>query len=115
MFLTKEYLLSFEEKTIEIEKSALCPCGLEAHTTSHVLQSCPLHKRERESTWPTESSLGIKLHGTITDLRLILNLCILIPSWQSTRQPLSIYHMTNRVFFMSYYHNKYLYYTRLMF
>jgi len=70
MFLTKEYLLSFEEKTIEIEKSALCPCGLEAHTTSHVLQSCPLHKRERDSTWPTESSLGNKLHGTATDVRL---------------------------------------------
>ena len=33
-----------------IEKSALCPCGLEAQTTAHVLQSCPLHKREREST-----------------------------------------------------------------
>ena len=45
-------------KKIGIEKSALCPCGLEAQTTVHVLQSSPLHKRERESTWPTESSLG---------------------------------------------------------
>ena len=53
-----------------IEKSALCPCGLEAHPTAHVLQSCPLHKRERERTWPTESSLGKKLHGTATDLLL---------------------------------------------
>ena len=34
-------------KKIDIEKSALCPCGLEAQTTAHVLQSCPLHKRER--------------------------------------------------------------------
>ena len=51
-----------------IEKSALCPCGLEAQTTAHVLQPCPLHKRE--STWPTESSLQNKLHGTATDLRL---------------------------------------------
>jgi len=49
-----------------IEKLALCPCGLEAQTTAHVLQSCTLHKRERESTWPTESSLGNKLHGTAT-------------------------------------------------
>ena len=36
----------------------------------HVLQSCPLHKRERESTLPTEGSLGNKLHGTATDLHL---------------------------------------------
>ena len=49
-------------KKIGIEKSALC--GLEAQTTAHVLQSCPLHKRERESTWPTESSLGNKINGT---------------------------------------------------
>ena len=52
-------------KQIDIGKSALRPCGLEAQTTAHILQSCPLHKRE--STWPTESSLGHKLH---TDLRL---------------------------------------------
>ena len=49
---------------------ALCPCGLEAQTTAHVLQPCPLHKRERESTWPTENSLRNKLHGTAADLRL---------------------------------------------
>jgi len=29
-----------------------------------------LHKEERESTWPTESSLGNKLHGTAKNLRL---------------------------------------------
>jgi len=57
-------------KNIGIEKSSLCPCGLEAQTTAHVLQACPLHKRERESTLPTESSLGNKLHGTATELRL---------------------------------------------
>ena len=45
-------------KKIGIEKSALWPCRLEAQTTAQVLQSCPLHKRERESTRPTESSLG---------------------------------------------------------
>ena len=55
-------------KKIGIEKSALCPCGLEAQTTAHVLQSCPLHKGE--STWPTESSLGNRLLGTATYLRL---------------------------------------------
>jgi len=49
-------------KKIGIEKSALCPCELEAQITVHVMQSYPLHKRERESTWPTESSLGNKLH-----------------------------------------------------
>ena len=53
-----------------INKSDICPCGLEAHTTAHVLQSCPLHKKERESTWSTETSLGNKLHGTAIDLRL---------------------------------------------
>jgi len=57
-------------KKIGIEKSALYPCGLEAQTTVRVLQPCPLHKRERESTWPTESSLENELHGTATDLRL---------------------------------------------
>ena len=57
-------------KKIGIEQSALCPCGLEAQTAAQVLQSWPLHKRERESTWPTESSLGNKLHGTATDIRL---------------------------------------------
>ena len=32
-------------KKIVIEKSAICPCGLETQTTAHVPQSCPLHKR----------------------------------------------------------------------
>ena len=59
-------------KKIGIDKSFICPCGLEAKTTVHVLQSCPLHKRERESTWPTDYSLGNKLHRTATDLRLTL-------------------------------------------
>ena len=57
-------------KKIGIEESALFPCELEAQTTSHVLQSCPLHKEERESTWSTESSTGNKLNGTAIDLRL---------------------------------------------
>ena len=35
-------------KKVGIENSALCPCGLEAQTTAHVLQACPLHKRERK-------------------------------------------------------------------
>ena len=59
-------------KKIVIDKSGLCSCGLKAQTTAHVLQSCPLHKRE--STWPTESSLGNKLHGTATVLRLTVRL-----------------------------------------
>ena len=42
----------------------------EAQTTAHVLQSCTLHKEEKVSTWPTESSLGDKLHRTATDLHL---------------------------------------------
>ena len=65
-------------KKIGIERSAFCPCGLEAQTTAHVLQSCPLHKRERESTWPTESSLGNKLHETATDLRLTVRFIALM-------------------------------------
>jgi len=50
----------------------------------HVLQSCPLHKRERESTWPTERSLGNKLHGTATDLRLTVRFIALtgLQIWQ---------------------------------
>ena len=59
-------------KKTGIEESALYPCVLDAQTTSHVLQSCPLHKEERESTWATESSTGNKLHGTAIDLRLTL-------------------------------------------
>jgi len=55
-------------KKIGIEESVLCPWGQEAQTTAHVLQLCPLHKEERETTWPTESSLGNKLHGTATVL-----------------------------------------------
>ena len=49
--------------------------------TAHVLQSCPLHKRERESTWPTESSLGNKLHGTATYWRLMVRF-IALPGLQ---------------------------------
>ena len=48
---------------------------------AHVLQSCPLHKRERESTWPTESSLGNKLHGTATYRRLMVRF-IALPGLQ---------------------------------
>jgi len=40
-------------KNIGIAESALCPCGQEVQTTVHVMQSCPLHKEERESIWPT--------------------------------------------------------------
>ena len=32
--------------------------------TVHVLQSCPLHKEERKTTWPTESSIGNPPDGT---------------------------------------------------
>ena len=60
-----------------IEVSALCPCGQEAQTTVRVLQSCPLHKEERKATWPTESSLGNKLHGTATGLHLTVRLIAL--------------------------------------
>ena len=69
---------------IGIEKSALCPWGQEVQTTVHVLQSCPLHKEERKSTWPTEKSLGNKLHGTITNLRLTVRFIVLtgLHIWQ---------------------------------
>ena len=53
-------------------------------TTAHVLQSWPLHKKEREITWPTESSIGNKLHGTATDLRLTVRFIALtgLHIWQ---------------------------------
>ena len=68
--------LNSHMKKIGIEKSTLCRCGLEAQTTAHVMQSCPLHKRE--STWPIESSIGNKLHGTATDLRLTVWFIVLL-------------------------------------
>ena len=68
MWQVKQWWLNGVQR--KCNESALCPCGLEAKITSHVLQSCPLHKRERESTWPTDGSLGNKLHGTATNLRL---------------------------------------------
>ena len=69
MYIAYVDIKKYVSRAIDHENSALCPCGLEAQTTAHALQSCPLHKRERESTWPTESSLRNKLHGTATDLR----------------------------------------------
>ena len=71
-------------KQIGIDESALCHCGQEAKNTAHVLQSCPVHKEERETTWPTESSIGNKLHGTATDLRLTLRFIALtgLHIWQ---------------------------------
>jgi len=40
------------------------------HTPQPMSCSHALSIKEKESIWPTESSLGNKLHGTATDLRL---------------------------------------------
>jgi len=47
---TSHFTLRSHMKKVGIEESALFPCGQEAQTTAHVLQTCSLHKEERETT-----------------------------------------------------------------
>ena len=82
---TSHCRLRIHMKKSGIEESDICPCELlESHTTIHAMHSWSLHKEERESTWPTESSLGNKLHGTATDLRLTMRFIALtgLQIWQ---------------------------------
>ena len=53
----------------KIGETALCTCGQEPQTTEHVLQTCPGLDTLRNTHWPTETPLRVKLYGCMEELQ----------------------------------------------
>ena len=60
-------LKSYE--TFKVGDTDQCPCGEEAQTAEHILQSCELYKELRVRTWPQPTLEAQKLYGCLTDLQ----------------------------------------------
>ena len=54
---------------IRISHTDECPCGTEPQTPEHILQSCSIHDRLRQATWPDGEDLQEKLWGAAESLR----------------------------------------------
>ena len=54
---------------IRISHTDECPCGTETQTPEHILQSCPIHDKLRQATWPDGEDLQEKLWGAAESLR----------------------------------------------
>ena len=54
---------------LKIGDTDLCQCGIEAQTTTHILQTCPNLNEMRKKTWPTPTSKDQKLFGCLLDLQ----------------------------------------------
>ena len=56
-------------KRIGIMDSALCDCREAEQTIHHILQDCPIWRKQRHQLWPQDESTTNKLWGTAEDLR----------------------------------------------
>jgi len=56
-------------KTFKIGNSDQCPCGEDAQTATHILQTCKLYKEMRFAFWPQPTPEAQKLYGCLADLR----------------------------------------------
>ena len=56
-------------KRIGIMDSALCDCKEAEQTVHHILQDCPIWRKQRHQLWPQDESTTNKLWGTAEDLR----------------------------------------------
>lgn len=60
--------LLFHLHRLHVAHTNECPCGTGLQTPEHVLQECPLHRKERNEHWPEGGVLDQKLWGTREDL-----------------------------------------------
>ena len=58
-------------KRIGIMDSALCDCKEAEQTVHHILEDCPIWRKQRHQLWPQDESTTNKLWGTAEDLRRI--------------------------------------------
>ena len=56
-------------KRIGIMDSALCDCKEAEQTVHHILQDCPIWRKQRHQLWPQGEPTTNKLWGTAEDLR----------------------------------------------
>ena len=56
-------------KRIGITDSALCDCKEAEQTVHHILQDCPVWRKQRHQLWPQDEPTTNKLWGTAEDLR----------------------------------------------
>ena len=49
--------------------SALCDCKEAEQTVHHILQDCPVWRKQRHQLWPQDEPTTNKLWGTAEDLR----------------------------------------------
>ena len=56
-------------KRIGIMDSTLCDCKEAEQTVHHILQDCPVWRKQRHQLWPQDESTTNKLWGTAEDLR----------------------------------------------
>ena len=56
-------------KRIGIMDSALCDCKEAEQTVHHILQNCPIWRKQRHQLWPQGEPTTNKLWGTAEDLR----------------------------------------------
>ena len=54
---------------LKVGDNGLCPCDSgEIMTPAHILQDCQMFGRQRQETWPDDTSLEKKLYGCLGDL-----------------------------------------------
>ena len=56
-------------RRIDIMDSALCDCKEAEQTVHHILQDCPIWRKQKHQLWPQDESTTNKLCGTVEDLR----------------------------------------------
>jgi hypothetical protein len=58
----------------KIGNSATCTCGWAPKAAGHILQDCHEHDVLRQTYWPTETTLMIKLYGPLQELQKTVRL-----------------------------------------
>ena len=66
---TGHFGLRVDLKRTGIMDSALCDCKEAEQTVHHILQDCPIWRKQRHQFWPQDESATTKLWGTAEDLR----------------------------------------------
>ena len=66
---TPKSIHSLRCSRISTMDSALCDCKEAEQTIHHILQDCPVWRKQRHQLWPQDESTTSKLWGTAEDLR----------------------------------------------
>ena len=62
----------------KVGDTPLCPCNTAPMTVAHILEDCPLFLANRAISWPTPTSLDLKLWGDLGELQKTANYIIKI-------------------------------------